>query len=173
MRPFVAHRFIELGELQELEKALAADHEMIYLEDVRENLNIRDKIAAAVGTIAPWAVRAWPDPDEAAVYLFTSGTEGQPKGVVLSHANLLANVDVAKQAIRNTVAKLAGEPDWPSHHAVAPAILSSRNRADVPDETWEKLELLNVLIYHNHLHLSVHSDCHCRILPTHFQIEVY
>ncbi len=57
-------------------------------------------------------------------------------------ATLLANVDVAKQAICNTVAKLAHEPDWPSHHAVAPAILSSRNRADVPNETWEKLELL-------------------------------
>ena len=52
-RIVTAHRFIELGELQELEQALAADHEMIYLEDVRENLNIRDKIAAAVGTIAP------------------------------------------------------------------------------------------------------------------------
>jgi len=56
-------------------------------------------------------------------------------------ANLQANVDVAKQAIRNTVAKLANEPDWPSHHGLATAIISSRNKADVPADTWEKLEL--------------------------------
>lgn len=56
-------------------------------------------------------------------------------------ANLNANVDIAKQAIRNTVAKLADEPDWPSHHALANAIISQRERAMVPDATWEKLEL--------------------------------
>ncbi len=56
-------------------------------------------------------------------------------------ANLTANVTIAKQSIRNAVAKLAGEPDWPSHNALASAIISRRQREDVPDETWEKLEL--------------------------------
>lgn len=56
-------------------------------------------------------------------------------------ANLNANVDIAKQAIRNVVAKLAGEPDWPSHHALANAIISRRERAAVPAETWQKLGL--------------------------------
>lgn len=56
-------------------------------------------------------------------------------------ANLNANVEVAKQAIHNTVVKLAGEPDWPSHHALSMAILSHRERAAVPEETWRKLEL--------------------------------
>ena len=56
-------------------------------------------------------------------------------------ANLNANVEVAKQAIRNTVARLAGEPDWSSHHSLATAIISRRERARVPEDTWEKLEL--------------------------------
>jgi 5'-methylthioadenosine phosphorylase len=57
-------------------------------------------------------------------------------------ANLNANVEVAKQAIRNTVVKLAGEPDWPCHHALSSAIISRRERSYVPDGTWDKLELL-------------------------------
>jgi 5'-methylthioadenosine phosphorylase len=56
-------------------------------------------------------------------------------------ANLSANVAVAKDAIRNAVVKLAGEPDWPSHHGLAAAIISRRERRHVPAETWEKLEL--------------------------------
>ncbi len=65
----------------------------------------------------------------------------EPVTVEAVIANLSANVDIAKQAIRNTVAKLADEPDWPSHHALADAIISRRKREYVPDETWEKLEL--------------------------------
>ncbi len=57
-------------------------------------------------------------------------------------ATLNANVEVAKQAIRNTVAKLANEPDFPSHHALETAIISHRKRAAVPPETWRELELL-------------------------------
>jgi 5'-methylthioadenosine phosphorylase len=56
-------------------------------------------------------------------------------------ATLHANVDVAKQAIRHTVAKLANLPDTDSHTALASAIISSRKKADVPAETWRKLEL--------------------------------
>jgi hypothetical protein len=57
-------------------------------------------------------------------------------------ANLNANVELAKQAIRNTVIKLAGAPDWPSHHSLSMAIISRRERARVPDDTWARLELL-------------------------------
>ncbi|WP_417468208.1 AMP-binding protein [Maricaulis sp.] len=99
-RIVTAKRFIELGELHELEAMLGEDHEIIHLEDVRENLTLGDKIAAAIGMVAPWAVRARPSPDAAGVYLFTSGTEGDPKGVVLSHANLLANVEQVRDHVR-------------------------------------------------------------------------
>jgi 5'-methylthioadenosine phosphorylase len=66
----------------------------------------------------------------------------EPVTVEAVIANLHANAEVAQQAIRNTVAKLAGQPDWPSHHALAYAIISQRKRAAIPAETWQKLELL-------------------------------
>lgn len=56
-------------------------------------------------------------------------------------ANLNANVEVAKKAIHNLVIKLAAAPDYPSHHALETAIISHRERAAVPPDTWQKLEL--------------------------------
>jgi 5'-methylthioadenosine phosphorylase len=57
-------------------------------------------------------------------------------------ANLNANVEVAKKAIHNLVVKLAAAPEFPSHQALATAIISRRERAIVPSDTWQKLELL-------------------------------
>ena len=91
-----ARKFIELGELQPLVDALSDDLEFIYLEDIRDNLGPMDKAMALIGTVAPWAVRAHTNPDDSAVILFTSGTEGDPKGVALSHANLIANIEQVK-----------------------------------------------------------------------------
>ena len=41
----------------------------------------------------PNLLAATPDPEEAGVILFTSGTEGAPKGVVLTHRNIMANIE--------------------------------------------------------------------------------
>ncbi len=40
------------------------------------------------------------DPDSPAVVIYTAGTSGDPKGVVLSHANLLANTDGCVKALQ-------------------------------------------------------------------------
>lgn len=92
-RIVTAHRFITLGKFEYLEAELRRECELIYLEDARESLPMRAKAAAAVGQFAPRLVAARQSPDRPAAILFTSGSEGEPKGVVLSHANFLANVE--------------------------------------------------------------------------------
>lgn len=95
-----ARRFVELAKLDELIEELSTVAKIVYLEDVRENLSKIDKIAALIGSFIPhWALKGWPHADDTAVILFTSGTEGDPKGVVLSHANLLANVEQVRAHI--------------------------------------------------------------------------
>ena len=88
-----AHRFVELGKLDALVEELGKSYEIIYLEEVREKLSLIDKLFAAVGTFVPSLVASNAMHSTPAVILFTSGTEGEPKGVALSHMNLLSNVE--------------------------------------------------------------------------------
>lgn len=94
-----AHKFVELGGLDDLVNELAKSAEIIYLEDVRENLSITDKLSAAIGPLLPTLIRNAPNYKKPAVTLFTSGTEGEPKGVVLSHENVMANVEQVRSHI--------------------------------------------------------------------------
>ena len=76
------------ARLEPVVAALAAEVAILYLED----LGIRwpDRMRGLLRRGRP--LRAGADPDGAAVVLMTSGTSGLPKGVVLSHRNILANI---------------------------------------------------------------------------------
>ncbi|MEX0643778.1 MAG: AMP-binding protein [Parvularculaceae bacterium] len=92
-RIVTAKKFVELAGLEKLIEELSAAVDFIYLEDVKEAIKPIDKARAVVGPFLPHLLAANPHPDDTGVILFTSGTEGDPKGVVLSHANILANIE--------------------------------------------------------------------------------
>jgi acyl-[acyl-carrier-protein]-phospholipid O-acyltransferase / long-chain-fatty-acid--[acyl-carrier-protein] ligase len=82
--------FVEKARLK-LEPLTAAGLRLIYLEDVRLNIGRARKLAAFSGLVR-LPRPPGRDPQATAAVLFTSGSEGAPKGVELTHANLLANV---------------------------------------------------------------------------------
>lgn len=65
---------------------------IIFVEDIAESINWVKKVVMLIKkTIRPkLCVEA--DPDSTAVILYTSGSESVPKGVELSHKNILANI---------------------------------------------------------------------------------
>jgi acyl-[acyl-carrier-protein]-phospholipid O-acyltransferase / long-chain-fatty-acid--[acyl-carrier-protein] ligase len=90
-----SRRFIEAGEMQGDIEILSRNCKIIYLEDVRDMVGTGDKLfglyARFFTSAALRSAGASRDPNGAAAVLFTSGSEGVPKGVVLSHRNLNAN----------------------------------------------------------------------------------
>jgi acyl-[acyl-carrier-protein]-phospholipid O-acyltransferase/long-chain-fatty-acid--[acyl-carrier-protein] ligase len=89
-----AHAFVEQAKLGDIIAALEADgRRVLYLEDVAKQIGTGAKLwklFTKLGAASRHKARRIA-PDAPAVVLFTSGSEGTPKGVVLTHRNLLSN----------------------------------------------------------------------------------
>jgi acyl-[acyl-carrier-protein]-phospholipid O-acyltransferase/long-chain-fatty-acid--[acyl-carrier-protein] ligase len=81
--------------------------ELVYLEDLLPQATRWMKLRAllAVLLLPGWVLERWVlrlgghGPDELATVIFSSGSTGEPKGVMLSHGNVAANVESMLQAI--------------------------------------------------------------------------
>lgn len=110
-----AKRFIEIGKLETVIETLKSEANLVYLDELREKLTLSDKLTALVGSLVPSLVKSKLKASDTGVILFTSGTEGDPKGVVLSHQNVLANVEQVRCHIELTEQDVVFNP-LPTFH---------------------------------------------------------
>ena len=87
-RAFIEQARLKLGPLHD------AGLQFIYIEDLRASIHFAEKFTALLRTrFNPRAANRNPQSaHDTAVVLFTSGSEGTPKGVELTHANILSNI---------------------------------------------------------------------------------
>ncbi|MDN3506746.1 MAG: AMP-binding protein [Simkaniaceae bacterium] len=93
-----SYRFLSRLDVCDLGKV---DDLLVLLENVRSNIKFKNKLKGlylhAKSTKA--LLKKLPKPKDTAVVIFTSGTETLPKGVPLSHENLLSNQRAALSCV--------------------------------------------------------------------------
>ena len=79
---------------------------MIFIEDILASVKITEKLSAALRSKLPpkFIIRSLPevDPEDTVVILFTSGSEKEPKGVMLTHRNISFDTTAISTAFQFT-----------------------------------------------------------------------
>ena len=142
-----ARAFVEQGKLEPLIAGLEAEGlSFVYLEDIAATIGTVAKLRAAVGAMFARRLlkRRKLSPDAPAVILFTSGSEGVPKGVVLTHRNLLSNC-----------AQLAARIDFNASDVVLNALPVFHSFGLTGGTLLPLFNGLKVLLYPNPLHYRI------------------
>lgn len=88
-----SRQFVTTAKLTQIIAQLTENITILYLEDLTKHINWWHKLVALLST--QWFTvqhrKQRAEPDDTAIVLFTSGSEGVPKGVALSHRNILSN----------------------------------------------------------------------------------
>ena len=87
-----SRQFLETAKLVDVVNALQ-DVRVVYLEELRSRFSLWDKLwLVGYALWLPKCAAKARNPEAPAVVLFTSGSEGKPKGVVHSHKSILSNI---------------------------------------------------------------------------------
>ncbi len=90
--------FIKTADLFDIVEELEKKVKFLYLEELTEIITISHKLKSFVDSLIP----SFKKRKQGNIIVFTSGTESKPKGVVLSHKNIYANIQQALEVIKTT-----------------------------------------------------------------------